>query len=264
MPGTKRKGSFLYQEQNKRRGSMRRRAGYPVNYNNMRKGWQSNRGNKTAGTLLIPRSYSPYGVGSPLKDRMDVQLMYSEQISLTSNAGVPTHYTFRLNSIFDPNYTGVGHQPRGHDELALMYHKYCVRAAAIDIVALPNYQSGTSGKFTALVNNQTTVSSISQLYDMEEHTQRVIPVYTIGNSATTFGTNYSNRYTYYIRLKDLYEVKDVMDDNDAQANFGSNPVKTAMIHLCQQNVNAAECIQLYQVTIRYYCTVLKPNTLAAS
>jgi hypothetical protein len=40
--------------------------------------------------------------------------------------GAPGAHQFRTNSIYDPDLTGVGHQPQLHDQLALLYSKYIV------------------------------------------------------------------------------------------------------------------------------------------
>lgn len=42
-------------------------------------------------------------------------------------------YSFRANSIYDPDYTGVGHQPMGHDTLELLYGRYTVVGSAITV-----------------------------------------------------------------------------------------------------------------------------------
>lgn len=44
---------------------------------------------------------------------------------------------YRMNSIFDPDYTGVGHQPLGHDEFAYFYNRYRVLAAKIRVTFTP-------------------------------------------------------------------------------------------------------------------------------
>jgi hypothetical protein len=38
-----------------------------------------------------------------------------------------------MNSIFDPDLTGVGHQPQLHDQLALLYSKYLVMSCSYKI-----------------------------------------------------------------------------------------------------------------------------------
>lgn len=55
------------------------------------------------------------------------QLTYSDHYTLNPGvAGAASTNVFRLQSIFDPDLTGVGHQPPGHDELANLYERYQV------------------------------------------------------------------------------------------------------------------------------------------
>ncbi len=67
----------------------------------------------------------------PLPPRFRTKLRYSETATFTTGAlgVVGTGQLWRLNSLFDPNQTGVGHQPYGFDQLAAMYAKYLVRGA---------------------------------------------------------------------------------------------------------------------------------------
>lgn len=49
-----------------------------------------------------------------------------------SGASVSPHvHSFRLCSIYDPDYTGIGHQPRFFDEIATWYDRYKVKFAKI-------------------------------------------------------------------------------------------------------------------------------------
>lgn len=50
-------------------------------------------------------------------------MKYSEAFNLTSLA---PQVTMNLNSIYDPNRSGVGHQPMGFDQLATLYNRYRV------------------------------------------------------------------------------------------------------------------------------------------
>jgi hypothetical protein len=62
-------------------------------------------------------------VGIP--DEVRTCLKYSEIISFTGSA-TPAAQVFIINSLFDPNFTGVGHQPSFYDFFQSMYSRYCV------------------------------------------------------------------------------------------------------------------------------------------
>ena len=52
---------------------------------------------------------------SIMPDSIYVNMKYNTAITMTSLLGIGT-YVFSMNSIFDPDFTGVGHQPLGHDQ----------------------------------------------------------------------------------------------------------------------------------------------------
>jgi len=57
---------------------------------------------------------------------MRAVLRYSEAITLDAGMAIPVHHYFRAGSIFDPNYTGTGHQPYGHDTYQGIFNHYRV------------------------------------------------------------------------------------------------------------------------------------------
>ncbi len=62
-----------------------------------------------------------------------VKLRYKECIVYNPGVGVVSTNTFSCNSIFDPNVTGVGHQPYGADQMALLYNTYRVLGSKLVI-----------------------------------------------------------------------------------------------------------------------------------
>jgi len=63
-------------------------------------------------------------------------LRYSTTFAGATTAGAITStYVFRANDLFDPDFTGTGHQPMGFDQLMLWYNHFCVIKARIRIVA---------------------------------------------------------------------------------------------------------------------------------
>lgn len=90
----------------------------------------------------------------PFPAKLVSKLRYKASISLDASTGLPAHYIFRANSIFDPDFTSIGHQPYGTDQLALIYNHYKVIKSNITVV--PNAQSLIYG---VTLTDDTTVSS---------------------------------------------------------------------------------------------------------
>jgi len=63
-----------------------------------------------------------------------VNMPYVEKVTMpVASLGAASVYQYRLNSIFDPNLTGVGHQPGAHDQYAQLFETYTVTGCAYKV-----------------------------------------------------------------------------------------------------------------------------------
>lgn len=72
---------------------------------------------RTQPTTLVNRSIQP------VPARYMCRLKYATNIPTNALNG---SYLMNLNSLYDPDRSGIGHQPLGFDNLALLYNKYRV------------------------------------------------------------------------------------------------------------------------------------------
>ncbi len=80
-------------------------------------------------------------MGLVVPDRVLIKMPYGEMIERTP-ASATDFYTFRLNSTFDPDLTGTGHQPLGRDQFAgILYNRYRVHSVQVH-VSFSNITSG--------------------------------------------------------------------------------------------------------------------------
>jgi len=70
-----------------------------------------------------------YGFSGIARKRKAI-LKYAGEVTLTS-AGVNVAHLFRLNSLFDPDYSATGHQPLAHDQWSQLYNRYTVLKSTI-------------------------------------------------------------------------------------------------------------------------------------
>lgn len=71
-----------------------------------------------------------------------VKLTYADNYRHSFNYGTSSQQVFRMNSIYDPDYTGIGHQPMMRDLWASMYDYYAVMECEYEIV-LCNVNAGS-------------------------------------------------------------------------------------------------------------------------
>lgn len=222
------------------------------------------RGTKLAGTLSIPRNYGRFAsvTGSPMPSRFNASLIYSDTITLNPGAGTIVEHSFRLNSLYDPDLTSTGHQPRGFDQLMAFYQRYRVYGCKMDVCMLsPGTSDGARFKWAVLVSGQSVQPTWSQ-YIAEEHPNRVSPVYLTNNGITTV----LPRYSGYVKLKDLYQVKDIQDDEQSVGTTSTNPSRGAIMQMVGSAIDGSVDPdgQEFQVTLTYYATFFKPTNPGAS
>lgn len=157
-----------------------------------------------------------------------VKLRYTENITLTSLSITNTNgYIFRINDLFDPNYSGSGHQSYFRDQMFAMYNYGKVLWASIKItVIVPN----TSSFLIVLGPNQsgtldTDIQTASERKGSKETyiNQQFLKTMTCASSSdyyfgepkgsTRLGANYAqssstslssaNSMWYQIMLKEL-------------------------------------------------------------
>lgn len=81
---------------------------------------------------------------TPFPDSKWVMHKYATRLVLpAAAAGLTQGYTFRANGLYDPDYTGGGHQPMYRDELAAQYDKYTVVSSWIKVTFVPDVSNAT-------------------------------------------------------------------------------------------------------------------------
>ena len=93
-------------------------------------------------------------------------------------AGNAWFNTFSLNSTFDPDRTGVGHQPWGRDQMATLYNTYRVVGCKVTVNAM-NHGDNSVGDIVGMTfhNNQSfsTSTNLDELCERPLTTWALIP-----------------------------------------------------------------------------------------
>lgn len=154
----------------------------------------------------------PSGSGYP--DKIQTTLVYEEILSLY-NATPKGNYTFRGNSVYDPDYTSTGHQPRTFDTYATLYGKFRVLSTKIHIEGL-NTQTVAGTIFA--INANTDPYSFATWQEVAElpntKISQIIPVSSRYPFRVTF-----NNYTQKILGLSSPEVW----DEDYSCTASANP-----------------------------------------
>lgn len=178
---------------------------------------RGHRWRKTRGSL-IPQ----FAKSHPFPVKLFKPLLYTEMIRLTTGAaGVfGAIQKFRLNSLFDPDETGTGHQPYGRDTMAAIYNRYKVHACNIKMTLIDPSSDGVC--VGCMLNGPSTTSDTLAGLTIEQVGERnMASVKFINNSGGQV-----KKYFQKIFMADVMGVTRQQYRNDLDnttAAMGGNP-----------------------------------------
>jgi hypothetical protein len=142
-------------------------------------------------------------------------LTYEDLIGI--EGGPLEQYTFRGNSVYDPDYTSTGHQPRYFDTYAAIYGKYRVLASRITVDLINS--SATSG-VSFVILPHTDVITLTTFQEMAELPKAKVSL------IVPIASRYAQRMTHAGTTAHVCGLreKEVLDQ-DWASTVGTNPVQ---------------------------------------
>uniref|UniRef100_UPI004047FF53 hypothetical protein n=1 Tax=Aliarcobacter sp. TaxID=2321116 RepID=UPI004047FF53 len=185
---------------------------------------------------------------APLPDRYFTKLRYSELAGATYSqaAGSPATYQFRINSIYDPNYTGTGHQPLGHDELGALYNRYRVYGMRYKITFInrsTSYQAECALQLRPNVSAHTSMDTVFEA----PYSKKCIVGIEGGSSIKVL-----KGYASVAKIRGVSK-KTVSADDTYQAQVGANPSVEPILTIYVRNNDATvDLFMAFRVELEYF------------
>lgn len=192
---------------------------------------------------------------SPVSSTYTGIFRYAGTFTLTTGgAGVMgTQQAFRLNNLYDPDYTGSGHQPYGFDQIYPLYQKYQVNKCKATLIWMTS--GGTAeliGAYKCQVNsNAGNLTGITCDYATEQPQTSTVIISGEGNNRVV-------EQNFTISIPKLFGIKktEYKDDAYISQNYsGSEPVNPAWLIISAGSPSAiAGQTVLCQVILEYHAT----------
>lgn len=157
------------------------------------------------------------------------KLRYAEEtVTLTPSMGSVATYSFRANSLFDPNYSGVGHQPLTFDQIAVLYDHYTVTGAKIRAVFYCEDASTTYGVVCGIkVDDNGGISGNMQ--NIMEHSRNTHWKHMRSNANGAGPAMCMVTHTFSARK--FFGIKDPVDNETVGASCTANPTDVAFFNI---------------------------------
>lgn len=188
------------------------------------------RGTKMSGRPIRASVYS-LPIGMP--EQFVTRLKYSTEFSINTLSTNPSEYIFKANGLYDPDYSGVGHQPMYFDQIRSVYHDYVVLSSKITCRVAPSTVTAVTpcAWGIALVRTQPTVGLMSGLAEIMENEKITRPRFSDGTPNTSSTTKYNAKAVSIFSAHKFFnvsksEIKDNIDEYGSRGT-SSDPAKTA-------------------------------------
>jgi len=197
-------------------------------------------------TTLVNRGLKPFA------SRYITKMKYSEAYTLSAL----NNYTqiMNLNSVFDPNRTGIGHQPYGYDQLTPLYNRYRVISASYVINA---YSGAAPIRFGCLPLNEVP-SFINDMSELCENPRAKWKV-QMPQGSTSILTGKVYLPSLVGRTKSQY-----MADDRFQAQTNASPLELAVLFISAQSMGNVNVDTNLTVTIEYLVEFFDTNPIDQS
>lgn len=164
--------------------------------------------------LTNPRVGSVLGKSVGFPKKLKFVHRYAEQVNMSSTAGASARQRFYANSMYDPNQTGVGHQPLYFDQLGEIYDHWFVVSSKIKFTVIPQGTAVQAPfRLFAQINDDTVVSA---------GTGDAVVEQTTGQSRMCTGGLNPSKEVIYMRYNALDDWGQGLLNNSRQRGTTSN------------------------------------------
>lgn len=178
-------------------------------------------------------------LGTFLPDRVMVKMRYADVKSRAVALAVVDEYQYNLNSTYDPDRTGGGHQPMGRDQLlGTLYNKYRVHSVDVRVTFQPvggiGYQSIL---FYAVPSNDLTALTGTLSLAMEQP----MSWHFLFGACTV---NPANTYKRHFNLWDIWgkTKQEYLSDDITGSSYTSDPVESIVLKLGAMTADATQVV----------------------
>lgn len=195
----------------------------------------------------------------PIGNKQVCRLRYCDYIALNPGAGgIAAVHVFAANGLYDPDITGIGHQPSGFDQLMQLFDHYTVISAKCRVEAFS--ADATYGQWIGVATmDQNGVLADQRAYIEGGHSNwnQVSP--------STYGYQNAAVVEQTFSCKKFLGRPNPLDEDSLRGNSTQNPAEGAYFHVwCGPGGTLDGAGVNCQVTIDYFAILTEPKVVGLS
>ncbi len=187
---------------------------------------------------------------APLPKKMITKLKYNDTYNLSSGVTAAVR-VFNAGSVYDPYQTGVGHQPRGFDQLMPLYDHFVVIGAKC-VVSFSHDPTSSNNSLVgiSLRDSPTVSTAVNDYMEGTQDVHRMIPISR--PTSVTISQKYSP--------KKFLGISHPLSAGELKGTVGSDPSESAYFHVYNAPVSGGTSgVMQTNVDIEYIVAFIEPR-----
>jgi len=178
-------------------------------------------------------------------------------VQVTITTGAVGSWVFRANDLFDPDFTGTGHQPMGFDQMMVFYNHFAVEKCMIKVQA-QNLSSNTCHVAMRLDANSTPLTVPDQLLEFGGLTTDVL------EGKGVYGANKAFMLACDIPVVQGIPRRNITTDPNLRGDAATSPIEITYFHLLAWDPlgNSGSCD--FDVTLEFQAWFMEPRDATES
>lgn len=198
---------------------------------------------------------------APIPNKFAAKLRYAQSGAVNPGiSGIPGVQVFNASSCFDPDTTGIGHQPRGFDQWMTMFDHYTVIGSKITV----SYSVNGQADDRAIVLGVNLKDDGTVYTDKNDYMEgRNVSSKLVSGGAT--GDARSCTLTKHYSPKKFLGITKPLAGSLIRGSATSNPSENAYFHCWAAPTGTADLDSIaYQVVIDYLVVFTEPKNPSQS
>lgn len=193
----------------------------------------------------------------PVRPNQKFNFKYAQKFSLNpSSGGLAAVQIFSANGLYDPDISGIGHQPMGFDQIQAFYDHHVVIASKVKV-----WFSSRDGNIYDNIVSIHVMDDVGPETDIQTTLERPLGV----NQMLKAGEGTSPVCLELGVNPIKYLGKKTYDDDQLEGSVSSNPNEGVYFHVSAAPIQAVDAGQIdcYAV-IEYVALMIEPRNIPAS
>lgn len=174
---------------------------------------------KKKNAVFKPQRYLKTGFPKTTK----VKLRYCATVSLNPGLGTTANHVFRANGLYDPDQTGIGHQPMGFDQWSTFYNHYVVESSKMNAEFFYSSTTAVDSGIVCGIMLSDDATVPTGFYGLIEQ-----PTTVYNSMQATHPMTRRVMCSKNFKAKEFFNIKDVIDNTSRiGAAVNATPIEVA-------------------------------------